>query len=79
MSEEYTFTTIAQEPFYGTPQSVPGEIYCSTFDYGGEGIASHDMVGNGYVWVRTDSGVSFKYNLPQTMSFFAQRIVLIVD
>jgi hypothetical protein len=57
ISEEYSFTTIPQQPYFGTPQSVPAEIYCFTFDYGGEGIASHDLVGNGYVWERTDSGV----------------------
>lgn len=57
MSAEYSFTTVPQRPYYGVPQSVPAEIFCNTFDLGGEGIASHDLAGNGGSTVRPDTGV----------------------
>ncbi|NDV83045.1 carbohydrate-binding protein [Bacteroides sp. 51] len=42
-TESEARTPFKDEKFSTTPQVIPGDVYCAYYDFGGEGIAYHDI------------------------------------
>jgi hypothetical protein len=51
----YTGTPYAGAPLNGHPTEIPGQLYGSYFDQGGEGVAFHDADANRWATMRTDA------------------------
>ncbi len=57
----YKLSSSLQNPYFGTPATVPGKIEAENYDRGGEGIAYHDLsVNNQGNQYRTTEGVDLE-------------------
>jgi hypothetical protein len=40
---DYKGTPYADEMYHAGPQTIPGKLQCEYYDFGGEGVAFHDV------------------------------------